>query len=87
MLVMCENPNSIEAVHQPARSLLHDRASRFCSKPRNSNSSGHAVKHRIASASSGSNFQSCQRGAQVMKCNAVPSGITIAPKAAKLPKI
>src|SRR5262249_39374011 len=87
MLVMCEHQNSMDAVHQPTTSLLVDRASRFWSKPRNRNSSGQAVKKRIASAKSGSVRQSCQRGSKWKKCKAVGKGIAMAPKAAKLPKM
>ena len=45
---MCEKPKSTDAVHQPAQSVLESRESRFCSNPRNKNSSGHAVNIKIA---------------------------------------
>src|ERR1700728_1508237 len=85
MLVMCENPNNTDAVAQPVRSLLVVRASKFCSNPRNKNSSGHAVKHKIASVRPGTVFQVSQRGANWMKCTAVPRGIALAQKSSKLP--
>src|SRR5207244_10478593 len=47
---MWENPKRTEAVHQPTISLLDARDNTFWSKPRNRNSSGHAVKKRMASA-------------------------------------
>src|SRR6266404_4950787 len=49
MLVMCEKPKRMEAIHQPARSLLDARESKFWSRPRKRNSSGQAVKQRMPS--------------------------------------
>src|SRR5580704_5843839 len=87
MFVMCENPNKIEASTQPAVSFFVVRCNMFCSNPRNRNSSGQAVKQRIASARNGSVFHSPHRGPNATKCIAVPRGIAIAANAEKLPKI
>src|SRR5258708_1981016 len=73
MLVMCEKPKRMEAVHQPAGSLLDARASMFCSKPRKRNSSGHAVKNKMPSDRNGSDFHCDHCGANSMKCMARPS--------------
>src|SRR3984957_5073628 len=87
MFVMCENPNKIEASTHPTFSFFVVRCNMFCSNPRNKNSSGHAVKQRIASAKNGSVFHSPQRGPNVTKCIVVPRGIAIAANPKKLPKI
>ena len=63
MFVICENPNNTDAVPQPAISLFVVRASMFCSSPRNKNSYGHAVKHKIASVRPGTVLQVSQYGA------------------------
>src|SRR5580704_9799181 len=84
--VMSENPNSTDAVHQPAKSLLHDRASIFCNNPRKRNSSGHAVKQKIPREVNSREFQACHCGANAMKCIAVPSGTAIHPYTTKLPR-
>src|SRR5712672_2723596 len=84
MFVMCENPNRTDAVHHPARSLLLDRDSRFCSSPRNKNSSGQAVKNKIAIERNGSERHVCHCGAKRIKCMASPSGIAIAANTTKL---
>src|SRR5580693_1193823 len=86
MLVICENPNTTDAVHHPAKSLLDDRASIFCSNPRNRNSSGHAVKKKIPSEVNTSELHACHCGANAMKCKAVPRGIAMQPNTTKLPK-
>src|SRR5580658_5178088 len=83
--VMCENPNSTDAVHHPAKSLLDDRASIFCSNPRNRNSSGHAVRKKIPSEVSGNEDDACHCGVNAMKCIAVPKGTAIQPNTRKLP--
>src|SRR6267154_1728212 len=84
MWVMCEKPKRMEAVHQPARSLLDARASMFCSKPRKRNSSGHAVKNKMPSDRSGSDFHCDHWGANSMKRIAWPSGMAMQPKTMKL---
>src|SRR6266699_2367540 len=53
---MCEKPKRMEAVHQPTRSLLQARESRFCSSPRKRSSSGHAVKKRTPMKTNGSSL-------------------------------
>src|SRR3982074_99389 len=83
--VMCEKPNRTEAVHQPARSLLLERESMFCNRPRKRNSSGHAVKKRIATQRNGSEGHACHCGANWIKCIPAPRGIAIAPNTMKLP--
>src|SRR5271166_942380 len=85
MLVMCEKPKSTEAVHQPAQSVLESRASRFCSNPRNKNSSGHAVKSKIAKEPNRKALQRPHCGANAMKCIPVPSGMAMHPNTKKLP--
>src|SRR5579863_4812359 len=85
MLLMCEKPNSTDAVHQPAKSLLLARESMFCSSPRNRNSSGQAVKKKIPSEVKTSEPHACHCGAKLMKCIAVPSGIAMQPNTRKLP--
>src|SRR5580704_9378015 len=85
-LVICENPNSTDAVHHPAKSLLDARDSMFCSNPRKRNSSGHAVKRKIPSEVNTSELHACHCGANEMKCIAVPSGMAMHPNTAKLPR-
>src|SRR5438309_5785750 len=87
MLVMCEKPKRMEAVHQPARSLVDACASMFCSKPRKRNSSGQAVKKRMPSERNGSDFHCDQCGANSMKCMPWPSGMAMQPKTRKLATI
>src|ERR1700722_18007355 len=87
MFVICENPNRTEAATQPAVSFFVVRCNMFCSSPRNRNSSGQAVKQRMASARNGSVFHSPHRGPNATKCIAVPNGIAIAANAKKLPKM
>src|SRR5690348_846722 len=87
MFVMCENPNRIEAVHQPASSLLEALASKFCSNPRNKNSSGHAVKNRIPREVNTSELQRDHCGAKEMKCIPVPRGMAMQAKTTKLAMI
>src|SRR6202022_2573156 len=82
---MCDNPNNTEAVHHPARSLFDDRAKKFCSNPRNSNSSGQAVKNKIASEVNSNELQRFHCGAKAIKRIAIPSGIAMHPNTAKLP--
>src|SRR5882724_1620024 len=86
-LVMWDSPKRSEAVHQPAKSLFEARDSIFCSKPRNRNSSGQAVKRKMARPVRGSAFQSYQRGAKEMKCKASPRGIAMTAKATKLARM
>src|SRR5208282_1186032 len=82
---MCENPNSTDAVHHPAKSLLHDFDSIFCSNPRKRNSSGHAVKKKIPRDVNSREDHACHCGANEMKRIAVPSGMAIHPNTRKLP--
>src|SRR5208282_3599475 len=84
--VICENPNNTEAVHHAAKSLLYDRASMFCSNPRNRNSSGQAVKKKIASEVKSRELHACHCGANAIKCSAVPSGMAMHPNRTKLPR-
>src|SRR6266849_5867355 len=81
---MWEKPKRTEAVHQPARSLLLERESKFCRRPRKRNSSGHAVKKKMATETNGSERQACHCGANWMKCMLVPRGMAMAPKTRKL---
>src|SRR5580692_5437480 len=85
MFVMCEKPNSTDAVHHPAKALLHDLDSMFCSNPRKRNSSGHAVKKKIPSEVNSKEDHACHCGANEMKCITVPNGMAMHPKTAKLP--
>src|SRR6202158_714129 len=87
MLVMCEKPKRIEAVHQPASSLFEARESMFCSKPRKRNSSGHAVKKRMPSERNGSDFHCDHCGSNWMKCMTRPSGMAMQPKTKKLARM
>src|SRR2546422_8390549 len=84
MLVMWEKPKRIEAVHQPASSLLEARASMFWSKPRKRNSSGQEVKKRMPSESNGSDFHSLKRGGNSMKWMAWPRGMAMKTETRKL---
>src|SRR6267143_3269716 len=84
LLAIWEKPKRMEAVHQPARSLLEARASMFWSKPRKRNSSGHAVKKKMPSESNGSDFHALKRGANSMKWMARPRGMAMQPKTMKL---
>src|SRR5689334_13920900 len=85
-LVMWEKPKSIDAVHQPAISLLQDRESIFCKSPRNNNSSGHAVKKNIPAEVKNRDGQACHLGANARKCISIPSGMAIQPNTRKLPR-
>src|SRR5580700_494440 len=85
-LVICENPNITDAVHHPAKSFFDDRASIFCNKPRNRNSSGQAVKKKIPSEVNNREPEECHCGANAKKCIAVPRGMAIQPNARKLPR-
>src|SRR5689334_22890178 len=87
MLVICEKPNRIEAVHQPASSLFEALASKFCSNPRNKNSSGHAVKNKIPREVNSSELQCDHCGAKEMKCIPVPRGMATQAKTTKLATI
>src|SRR5260370_2813322 len=58
---------TIEAIHQPVRSLLEARASMFWSRPRKRNSSGQAVKNKMPSDTSGSDFHCDHCGSNSMK--------------------
>src|SRR5579859_2012596 len=82
---MCENPKSTDAVHQPAKSLLLDRASIFCSRPRKRNSSGQAVKKKIPSEVNSKEVHARRWGANARKCIAVPKGMAMQPNTRKLP--
>src|SRR6476646_4782538 len=82
---MCENPKSTDAVHQPAKSLLLERASIFCNSPRKRNSSGHAVKKKIPSEVNSKEVHACHCGANARKCIAVPNGMAMQPNTTKLP--
>src|SRR5690348_15028412 len=74
---MCENPNNTDAVHQPAQSLFDARESMFCSSPRNKNSSGHAVRNKMAIAVKGTVLHAPLCGANEIKCNTYPSWIAM----------
>src|SRR6267143_1009413 len=87
MLVMCEKPKRMEAVHQPARSLFEARESMFCNKPRKRNSSGQAVKKRMPSERNGSAFHCDHCGANSMKRMARPSGMAMQAKTRKLARM
>src|SRR5438270_761123 len=82
-LVMCEKPKRTEAVHQLANSLFILRDNKFCSRPRKRNSSGQAVKKKMAMDSSRDDLHSPQRGANSMKWIPVPRGMAIAAKTMK----
>src|SRR5208283_769130 len=84
-LVMCAKPKSSDAVHHPAHSVLESRASKFCSSPRNKNSSGHAVKIRIATELNKNPLHRPHCGANVRKCIPVPSGTAMLLNTTKLP--
>src|SRR5204862_6283263 len=77
MLVMCEKPKTIEAIHQPVRSLLVARARMFWSSPRKRNSSGQAVKNKIPSETRGSDLNCDHCGSNSMKRIAWPIGMAI----------
>src|SRR5271169_3333371 len=82
---MCDSPNNTDAVHHPATSLFEARVRKFCSNPRNSNSSGQAVKNKIATDVNKSELHLFHCGAKAINRMAIPSGIAIHPNTAKLP--
>src|SRR5216683_3565078 len=84
MLVMCEKPKRMEAVHQPASWLFEARESMFCNRPRKRNSSGHAVKKKMPKKRNGSDFNCDHCGANSMKCMPWPSGIAMQLNTTKL---
>src|SRR5271169_4880131 len=86
MLVMWENPNSTDEVHHPARLLFDALERKFCSKPRNKNSSGQAVKNRIPMDNPKNALQRLHSGANTMKRISSPRGIAMQANRRKLPK-
>src|SRR2546421_2190447 len=87
MLVMCEKPKTMEAIHQPVRSLLVARARMFCRSPRQRNSSGHAVKNKMLSETRGSDLNCDHCGSNSMKRMAWPTGMAIQANARKLARM
>src|SRR5947208_17145249 len=87
MLVMCEKPKTIEAIHQPVRSLLVARARMFWSSPRKRNSSGQAVKNKIPSETRGSDLNCDHCGSNSTKRIAWPIGIAKQANERKLPRM
>src|SRR5215470_1255252 len=82
---MCDIPNNIDAVHHPANSLFDARASKFCSSPRNNNSSGHAVNTNIPTDPTSISLHRPICGSKAMNFICIPSGIATHPNATKLP--
>ena len=82
---MCDNPKNTEAVHHPANSFFDARTKKFCSSPRNSNSSGPAVKNKIATEVNNNELHRFHCGANAINRIPIPSGIATQPNAAKLP--
>src|SRR5690242_43153 len=82
---MCESPNNIDAVHHPANSLFEALPRKFCSSPRNNNSSGHAVKNKIPSDPTSNPFQFPHCGSNAINRIRIPRGIATQPNNTKLP--
>src|SRR5215469_9843097 len=85
IFVMCDIPNSIDAVHHPANSLFDARARKFCSSPRNNNSSGHAVNTSIPTDPTSIPVTRGTCGSNAMNFIRIPSGIATHPNTTKLP--